>query len=406
MHGQRLPMVSSVRRDAWLEIDLNAIEHNINIIRSWLKSDTMIMAIVKSDAYGHGAVPCADLLQALKIDWLAVASVDEGCQLRQSGISLPILLLSPCPKWALETAFKNDLTLTLSSLTQIEEINDASLRNDRKTSVHLKLDTGMHRLGVQESRLNELLNALQKAPGIKLEGVFSHLAKADESGFTALQVQCLERCLKTIRQCGFHTDLIHLSSSESTRLYPWTHYNMVRVGINLYGLEPKSKAVDLIPALTLKARINQVQQIEANEGVGYGLSWQSQEPSIIASVPVGYADGVDRGLSNKLHGLLQGVSVPQVGRISMDQMLFDVSAVPGAQEGDVITLIGSENTFISAGCEDQIFLADWAEKIDTITYELSCRLRIRMPRVYTRRDIANKNETHSSTKSNGDGLEN
>lgn len=381
MLAHRQPMISSLRRDAWLEVDLNAIERNIAVTRSWLNPDSRLMAVVKSDAYGHGAAGVADVLAACGADWLGVASIDEGSQLRDAGVKLPILLLSPCPSWVISTALEAELTLTVTNAAQLKDIAAFCRRQERRADLHLKIDTGMHRLGIHPNKINEVIDVLKQSGELNLSGVFSHLAKADEEDFTLKQTEIFKNALQMIKAAGQKPDLIHIASGEAARRFPETHFDMVRVGLYLYGLEARKVSDVVTPALSVKARINQIQDIEAGEGLGYNLTWTSARPSRIASIPIGYADGIDRRLSNRMSGLLMGKEVKQVGLISMDQMLFDISDVPEAQEGDVLTLIGTD----SDGKQSrQIFLADWANTLDTITYELACRLRARMPRMYTR----------------------
>lgn len=382
MLAHRQPMISSLRRDAWLEVDLNAIERNIAVIRSWLNPGSRLMAVVKSDAYGHGATGVADVLAACGAQWLGVASVDEGCQLRQAGVKLPILLLSPCPSWALPTALEANLSLTVTSSLQIEDIESICKRYELNANIHLKVDSGMHRLGVKPEKIGELLEKLNGSRALKLEGVFSHLAKADEEEYTLFQTSVFEKAVLQVKKAGFKPELVHIASGEAARRFPQTHFDMVRVGLYLYGLEPRKVSELVMPAMSVRARINQIQDIDEYESVGYNLTWTSSKPTRVASCPVGYADGIDRRLSNRLRGLLAGKEVRQIGLISMDQMLFDVSDVPEAQEGDVLTLIGSD------GQGGQLYLADWANTLDSITYELACRLRARMPRMYTRNIIA------------------
>lgn len=380
MLAHRQPMISSLRRDAWLEVDLNAIERNIAVIRSWLDPQTRLMAVVKSDAYGHGAAGVCDVLTACGADWMGVASIDEGCQLRASGVKVPVLLLSPCPAWAIPTALDAELTLTVTNASQIKDIDSVCKRQDKKrpASVHLKVDTGMHRLGISPAKISEVLSALKQSPEVNLTGVFTHFAKADEEDFTNYQTSVFEKALTVIKNDGQNPSLVHLASGEAARRFKNTHFDMVRVGLYMYGLEPRKKSDLVIPAMSVKGRINQIQEIGENESIGYNLSWTSARPSRIASVPIGYADGIDRNLSNKMSGLLMGKEIKQAGLISMDQMLFDITDLPEAQEGDVITLIGSD------GDGKQLYLSGWANMLDTITYELACRLRARMPRMYTR----------------------
>jgi alanine racemase len=241
----------------------------------------------------------------------------------------------------------------------------------------------MHRLGVAPNKIEEVVDALKKYKNVlNLTGVFSHLAKADEEEFSLFQRDVFEKALDKIRAAGLKPELVHLASGEAARRFKQTHYDMVRVGLYMYGLEARNVSDVVFPAMSVKGRINQIQEINADEAVGYNLTWKSQVPTRLASVPMGYADGIDRLLSNKMRGLLMGKEVRQVGLISMDQMLFDITDVPEAAEGDVVTLIGSDG---DSG--ERLHLAEWANMLDTITYELACRLRARMPRMYTRHQI-------------------
>lgn len=376
-----------MRRDAWVEVDLGALEYNISVIKSWIAPQTKLMAVVKSDAYGHGAVGVAEVLAASGADWMGVASVDEGCQLRAAGVTCPILVLSPCPSWAVSTALEADLQLTVTSTSQIDDFAEAAAKCQKPAPVHLKVDTGMHRLGVSISSLPDTLNLLRNRKELAVIGVFSHLAKADDKEMTGKQNEAFKSVIEQVKTAGIKVDMFHLASGDATRFFPETHYDMVRTGLVMYGLEAKTVSAVVRPAMYVRARINHLQDIEAGATCGYNMTWTAQRPTRIASIPIGYADGVDRRLSNNMSGILLGTEIKQIGMISMDQMLFDVTDVPNAQEGDVVTLIGFESSYtaVTAGRPRQtLYLADWAQRLDTITYELACRLRARMPRIYTR----------------------
>lgn len=390
--------LTSIRRDAWVEVDLNAIEQNLRFIRHRLtpsikgsgpnnsqnaQQAPLLMAVVKSDGYGHGAASVAELLEASSagVDWLGVASIDEGTQLRASGIKLPILILSPTPSWAIGTALEHELDITLTSEKQIRDVAACG-----KAKVHLKIDTGMHRLGVQFEKLEEALKLIKSLDNLELVSVYSHLAKAANEEAVNAQNQLFGQAVVLTKKY-FANVFFHLASSEATA-FPQAHYDLVRVGLYLYGLQPDTVSPDLLlrPALSVRARINHINKIAAGQSVGYSWTWTAKKETLLASIPIGYADGVDRGLSNRMEGLLMGKKVNQVGRISMDQMLFDISNVPEAQEGDVITLIGNDSDMSkkTGSGQTNLTLGQWAETLDTITYELACRLRIRLPRVYTR----------------------
>lgn len=391
MLSSRQPSLISVRRDAWVEIDLTAIESNIRLVRSWLSPGCKLMAVVKSDAYGHGASQIGRVLTASGADWLGVASVDEGCQLRSAGITAPILILSPCPSWALSTAIESDLCITVTSAAQVDDLAKAAERLGKNASVQLKIDTGMHRLGVCLDMVPDILSAIAGHGGLKLTGLFSHLARADDEEATARQNRSFKAALDGLASAGKLPPLVHLASGEAARRFPDTHYGMVRVGLYLYGLEPQAISQVVTPALSVRARINHMQEIAGGESVGYGWTWTADRTTRLASIPIGYGDGIDRRLSNRMSGLISGKEIRQVGLISMDQMLFDVTNVPEVAEGDVVTLLGFEGGNQparpkTAGQEQAktLHLASWAGMLDTITYELACRLRVRLPRIYTR----------------------
>lgn len=387
MLASRQPTVASVRRDAWVEIDLLALEKNVAAIKSWCSPNTKLMAVVKSDAYGHGAVGVAEVLTASGASWLGVASVDEGCQLRAAGVSQPILVLGPVPSWAITTALENDLQLTVMNAAQVADIVKEAARVNKPANLHVKVDTGMHRLGVLPANAEAVLSAVANEKSLRLAGLFSHLSMADNREETDRQNAQFKQVLARTAQGTVKPRMVHLASGEAARRFPETHYDMVRVGLYLYGLEARAVSDVVTPAMSVRGRINHVQQIEAGESVGYNQTWTAERPTRIASIPIGYADGVDRRLSNQLSALLLGQEIKQIGLISMDQMLFDVTDVPDADEGDVITLIGQEHApkfRARKGGDKQLYLADWAGLLDTITYELACRLRARMPRMYTR----------------------
>ncbi|MBC7996659.1 MAG: alanine racemase [Leptolyngbya sp.] len=407
MIQQRQPTLSSVRRDAWVEVDLAAIEKNLAIVTSFLTADnkvnsenlpnsstkTKIMAVVKSDAYGHGSLPVAEMLVALGVDWLGVASVDEACQLRALESKPPILILGPAPSWAVKTAIEADLNMTVTSLTELKDISATATRMKRAAQVNIKVDTGMHRLGVLPGSLIEMLDVVKCDHNLKLVSIFSHLAMAADPDATAQQNSVFNECIRKARSYIKEPFITHMASSDAVKAFPDTHCDMVRVGIHLYGLEAKKDSDFLHPAMSVRARINHTQEIEAGESAGYNYTWTAKRPSRLASIPIGYADGVDRGLSNRMTCLLMGKTIPQVGIISMDQMLVDITDVPQAQEGDVITLIGSEQgqgAFVDGKTSSlpTLSLATWAGMLDTITYELACRLRVRLPRIYTRHRAA------------------
>lgn len=390
MLASRQLTVSSICRDAWVEIDLNNIEFNVKTIRSWLnESQTGLMAVVKSDGYGHGAGEVALASVRAGATWLAVATLDEGTELREFDRVTPILLLGPIPTRSIQTAVENRLDLTITSQSDLQAAQTVANQINRIVRVHLKIDTGMHRLGASPDDVESLVRQIESQPNLELISVFSHLAKADQIEFTKKQDDCFSAVLQNLsanfpqllRRDGGKV-LAHIASGDAARHNPFTQHDMVRAGLNLYGLEARTVSDIVKPALSIRGRINSLREIEPGEAVGYNLTWQAKEKARIASIPIGYADGIDRGLSNRIDGLLHGKKVKQVGVISMDQMLFDVTSVPECALGDTLTLIGRDG-------DHAIQLAAWANMLDTITYELACRMRVRLPRIYTDGQVLN-----------------
>ncbi|CAN5388232.1 alanine racemase [soil metagenome] len=388
MLASRQLTVSSICRDAWVEVDLANIEFNVKTIRSWLdETQTGLMAVVKSDGYGHGAIEVAQTALRAGATWLAVATVEEGTELRAVDQVTPILLLGPIPARSIQTATENNLDLTITGRSHLQEAQIVANQINRNVRVHLKVDTGMHRLGVSPDDVESLVRQIESEPNLELVSVFSHLAKADQLQFTKKQDDCFGAVLqnlskqfpKLLRADGGKV-VAHIASGDAARHNPFTQHDMVRAGLNLYGLEARTVSDIVKPALSIRGRINSLREIEPGEAVGYSLTWQAKEKTRIASIPIGYADGVDRGLSNRIEALLHGKKVKQVGLISMDQMLFDVTAVPESALGDTLTLIGTDG-------EHSIQLASWANMLDTITYELACRMRVRLPRIYTQGQV-------------------
>lgn len=368
----------STKRDAWVEINLDHIERNINELKQFLKRDSKVLAVVKADAYGHGATMIVQTLIASGIDMLGVASVDEAVQLREVGVNIPLIVLGASPVWAFDTAIDYDITLSIFSDTHIEACRLAFESKRKKVKVHIKIDTGMNRIGVSKDDAVAFVKKVQSSDFIELQGIFSHFANAENLELTQKQYQLFKNVLNEINTSNL---LIHISNTAASVSFKDFDYNMARLGIGIYGLLPDfDKTIKEFPnlqqAISLKARITNVHRVREAEGVSYGYSYITRRPIKIATVPVGYADGVSRRLSNKIYGILNGEFVKQIGTITMDQMMFDVSEI-NAQEGDIITLLGSDGgKFIS--------IDEWANILGTINYELTCLLKVRLSRVYTR----------------------
>ena len=375
----RKPIVQT-RRDAWVEINLAHIEHNIKALKDFTSSDINFLAVVKADGYGHGSTMTAPTLLASGVDMLGVASVDEGIQLRQSGIISPILVLGSTPEWAITSATENDIQISVFTDSHIDACIDTYNRLKKKPLLHIKVDTGMNRIGLFYKNAHAFINKVLNTKEVELKGVFSHLACAEDFDKSEIQKQ---KWLNVTKDLNNKEILKHLVNTAGLISYKEMHYDMVRAGIGIYGLMPDldshiTNKPELKPAMSLKGRIIFLKEIEKETGVSYGHSFVTEnEVAKIATIPVGYADGVPRKLSNKIYGLINGQKVKQVGNITMDQMMFDVTNVNIVETGDIITLIGDDG-------DESIHINEWANLLGTINYELTCQLKVRLPRIYTR----------------------
>lgn len=367
----------NTHRDAWVEVNLDNIEQNILQFKKYLKNNEKLFAVVKADAYGHGAVMIAPILIASGVDFLGVSSIDEALQLRESKINTPILTLGAVPVWSFDWAVTNNISVSIFSDEHIEACKQAFEKNKIKPKVHIKIDTGMNRIGVRPENAVEFIKKVKACNFIELEGIFTHFATAESEKHT--QEQYKKFC-SVINSIDTKDLLIHCCNTSAVVSYGDFDYNMARVGIGIYGLQPdiinEAIAPNLKQALSLKGRITNIHTAQANEGVSYSHTYETNKITKVATIPLGYADGVPRGLSNKIQGILNGKKIRQIGNITMDQMMFDITDCD-ASEGDIITLLGEDSgEFISVD--------EWAQILGTIHYEITCALRVRLPRVYTR----------------------
>lgn len=370
-----------LRQRAWVEIDLAALAYNVRQVKSLLSPKTALMAVVKADAYGHGAVLVAQTVLQAGASWLGVATVPEGIELRAAGIKAPILILGAThTKEQLQAIAQWQLQPTLCSLKQalvfsqtLEAINGDTL------PVHIKLDTGMSRLGPLWEQAVEFVQLVQRLPHLRIASIYSHLATAESLDQTVMRQQQarFETAIAQIQSAGISLPPLHLANSGGTLTDLSLHYDMVRVGLAVYGLYPAEHlrtAINLKPAMQVKARVTQVKTIPPQTGVSYGHQFISDRELRLAVVGIGYADGVPRNLSNKMTVLIRGQRLPQIGAITMDQLMLDVSALPDLQEGEVVTLLGQQG-------KEQISADDWASELTTISWEILCGFKHRLPRV-------------------------
>lgn len=364
-------------RPAWAEVHLDRIRDNA----AWLArkaSTAQLCAVVKADGYGHGSVQVARAALEGGATWLAVALAEEGAVLREAGIDAPILLLSEPPAAAWLDVVRDRLTPTVYSADSIDALAEVAATSAESIRVHLKVDTGMHRVGAEPEDIVELARRVDAAPGLRLEALWTHLAVADEpdNDFTSMQLQRFDEAQKAVGAAGVVFDLAHASNSAGVIYHPGACFDLVRAGIALYGYDPAGlPPTELRPALELKARVTFVKRVPAGDGISYGLRYRFDRDSTVATIPIGYADGVPRRLG--LVGgeiLLRGRRRPIAGVVTMDQITVDCGDDEVAV-GDEVVLLGSQE-------EEKITADDWAHLLDTISYEILCGIGPRVPRVY------------------------
>ncbi|HAG84103.1 MAG TPA: alanine racemase [Cyanobacteria bacterium UBA12227] len=365
---------------AWVEIDRTALSHNVRQLRQFLAPHTQLMAVVKADAYGHGAIMVAQTALESGAAGLCVATVEEGIQIREAGIEAPILLLGATntPEQVRAIAYWQ-LEPTICTPQQALIFSETLAGVNTSLPVHLKLDTGMSRLGMPWQEATEFAQLVQGLRHLKIASIYSHLATADSLDPTVMnqQHQRFEVAISQLNTAGIIPCRLHLANSAATLADPKLHYDLVRVGLALYGLYPAEHLQDVIhlkPVMQVKARVTQVKTIPAGTGVSYGYKFIAKKQMRLAVVGIGYADGIPRLLSNKMTVLIRGQKVQQIGAITMDQLMLDVSEIPDLQTGEVITLIGKDG-------DVEISADDWANSLGTISWEILCSFKHRLPRV-------------------------
>ncbi|QJD86900.1 alanine racemase [Cohnella herbarum] len=367
-------------RDTWAEVSLDDIRHNISTVKSMLREPCRLMAVVKADGYGHGAVEVAQAAVDAGASDLGVAFLDEALALVHAGITRPILLLGYTPPRAVEEAIRNDIAITVFSEEAINAIAVCCNRLGRKARIHLKVDTGMTRLGVATADDAYRLASLAMASGnIELEGIFTHFADADnraDDSYTRAQFDGFIAIIAELERRNIRFSLKHCCNSAATLNFPEMHLDMVRAGIVIYGLLPSGKATDRFKqAMSLRTRVSALKYVPIGTAVGYGCRYRTEGDSVIATLPIGYADGLSRRMSNNGSVLIGGRQAPIVGTICMDQTMIDVTDIPGVRIGDEATIFGvSEGRELSVG--------DVARSIETIPYEVVCAVGKRVPRIY------------------------
>ena len=366
-------------RWAWAEIDLAAVRHNVRELRRLLAPGVEFMAVVKADGYGHGSVPVAEAAIEAGASALGVATADEALELRDAGIVTPILVFSQPPITVLGALIDADVAVAAYEFDFLTALSGEATLRGATAAYHFKVDSGMHRVGSTPADSPYILQEASHLPNIVLEGVFTHFATADEPGDwdAAAQLATFSDTVAAIRSVGVDPAVVHACNSPATILMPEAHFDMVRCGLASYGMYPSPACegrVDLRPAMSIKARAGFVKPLSIGDGVSYGLSWSAYKPTSVATVPIGYADGLPRTASNKISALVHGQRVPQVGRICMDQCMFEVP-IGEVSKGHEFVIIGRQGA-------EQILLEEVAEAAGTINYEAVCAFGRRLERVY------------------------
>jgi len=371
-------------RPTWAEIELNAIAHNMGVFRRAVSPGTCVMAVVKADGYGHGAIAAAREAVSAGASFLGVAAVEEALELRASGITSPILVLGFTAADYAPLLLEHGITATVFTWAEAETFSREAVRFGRKQPVHVKIDTGMSRVGCFPCETaDKFIIQLAALPGLELEGIFTHFAAADQEdlSYTRWQLARFLALCDSLARRGIRIPLRHAANSAAALRLPEAHLEMVRVGIALYGLNPggaaSAEAASLHPAMAFKSRVVFLKNVPAGTSVSYGCTYTTKEPAMLATLPVGYGDGFPRRLSNLGQVLIRGRRAPVVGRVCMDQVIVRVDHIPGVAAGDEAVLFGRQGEAVLSADE----VAAWLE---TINYEVVTAVSRRVPRVYLR----------------------
>jgi alanine racemase len=365
------------------EIDLAALAGNLRRMKALVGRGVRIMAVVKADAYGHGAVRCARKLEEEGVDWFGVAIPEEGAELRHAGITRPILCLGSIWPGQEQMVVEDQVTPVLFSERVARSLNSYAKERGRTLDVHIKIDTGMGRVGVRWDRVGGVISLLSELSNLRVSGLMTHFASAEDHAqdlFTATQIERFDGVVRQFRDAGHEPEYLDLANSPGTIAHPESRGNMVRLGGALFGLlddimHPDAERPKLQAVMSLRSRIANIKDIPARETLGYGRTFETKRDSRIALVPVGYADGYPRALGNKGEACLRGTTAPIVGRVSMDWTLLDVTDIPEASVDDEVTLIGTDG-------ESSVSAAGIAQLVGTIGYEITCGIGPRVPRVF------------------------
>ncbi|OGP88268.1 MAG: alanine racemase [Deltaproteobacteria bacterium RBG_16_47_11] len=361
------------------EVDLGALEFNYRQIKKRIPEDVKLLAVVKADAYGHGAIPVSLRLEKLGVDYLGVAIPEEGVELRKGGVKTPILVLGGIFGKEVDPIFRFRLTPVIFGKDSLKILSREAERRGRKVKVHLKVDTGMGRLGVPLNLWPDFLREVRRFPKIEPEGILSHFSMTDEEkGFTQAQWRAFQEAVAIAQKLGISSPVLHMASSATLTAFPAYSAKLVRPGIMLYGSYPSPTFRSLIPlkpVMTLKTRIHFLKSVPPGTRISYGGTFKAKRESLIATLPIGYADGYSCHLSNLGEVLIHGKRAPVVGKVCMDFIMVDVTEIPRVSAGDEVILMGRQG-------KEQITAEEIAEKINSISYEVLCSIGKRVPRIY------------------------
>lgn len=371
---------AGVIRPVWAEIDLEAIRHNLAEIRRLVGKTVDIMAVVKAEAYGHGAIEIARTVIDNGVNWLGVSLPEEGIALRKAGIETPILVFEPLQTSQASAFLEHNLTATVCILENVSFLAQEAAKAGKTAQVHVKVDTGMGRVGLKVNETVAFIRKISELSGIKVNGIYSHLATADErdKSYARQQIQAFSDLVRALKATGLLPEKVHLANSAAIIDLPEAYFNMVRPGIMLYGLYPSTQVnrekADLRPVLSLKSKSVFVKRVPEYTGISYGLRYHTRQETTIVTIPIGYADGWSRLLIHKAEALINGKKFPIVGTICMDQCMIDAGDEP-VELGQEIVLIGEQG-------REKITADMIAEQLGTINYEVTCMISSRVPRIY------------------------
>ncbi|OGP55688.1 MAG: alanine racemase [Deltaproteobacteria bacterium RBG_13_52_11] len=362
------------------EVDLGALAYNYHQLRQLAPPSVKFLAVVKADAYGHGAIPVSKKMEELSADFLGVASLKEGVELRNGGIKKPILVLSGVYQEEVEEVLDYQLTPMVYRLEIAEALSVAANKRGKKIPIHIKVDTGMGRIGVFFEEAPAFVNRVRRFENLEIEGIASHLSTADEgnSSFAEEQLKRFSRTIEEMKKLDIDPPFCHIANSAALVNLPAAHFTLVRPGIMLYGSYPSPSLKDKVSlrqVMSWESRIADLKKVPAGYPISYGRTFVTQRPSLIAAIPVGYADGYNRLLSNRGEVLIKGKRAPVVGRVCMDWTMVDVTAISGAEVGDEVVLMGSQ-------LGQEITPEEMGGWIGTISYEILCAVGKRVQRIY------------------------